>query len=219
MKYPNAAKGIKKIFVAEILSIVAAVLLLAIVIMMATSNVDTSMSGEAVTQALETAKVGAPFAILSIAMMVFMLASYVLNFIGIATASKDEAGFKRALWMLLESLACGIGADVLENTHARVADWLKVPSTLFELVVTIYVLEGIGSLARNLDNKQIADMSAQARTWLMCALVLASAAQVFVALGTAGSVLNTTSGIAAALLQLVAYVVYLRVLNKARQMQ
>ena len=148
MKYPNAAKGIKKIFVAEILSIVAAVLLLAIVIMMATSNVDTSMSGEAVTQALETAKVGAPFAILSIAMMVFMLASYVLNFIGIATASKDEAGFKRARWMLLVSLACGIGAAVLENTNARVADWLKVPSTLSFVAVTTSSLSSLISFSR-----------------------------------------------------------------------
>ena len=219
MKYPNAAKGIKKIYLAEILSIVAVVLLIAIVIMMAVSNVDTSMSGEAVTQALETAKVGTPFVILSAAMMLIMLVSYVLNFIGIAKASKDEEGFKRALWMLLVSLACGIGAGILENKSPNVANWLKIPSTLFELVVTIYVLEGIGSLARNLGKNQIADMSTQARTWMMCALILASAAYVFVALGTAGSVLSTASGVAAALLQLVAYVVYLRVLNKARQMQ
>ena len=50
-------------------------------------------------------------------------------------------------------------------------------------------------------------------------LVLSAAAEIFVALGTKGSVLNTTSGVAAGLLQIVAYVVYLRVLNKARQMQ
>lgn len=80
MKYPNAAKGIRKIYLAEILSILAVVLLIAIVIMMAVSNVDTSMSGEAVTQALETAKVGTPFVILSAAMMLIMLVSYVLNF-------------------------------------------------------------------------------------------------------------------------------------------
>ena len=84
MKYPNAAKGIKKIYLAEILSILAVVLLIAIVIMMAVSNVDTSMSGEAVTQALETAKVGTPFVILSAAMMLIMLVSYVLNFIGLS---------------------------------------------------------------------------------------------------------------------------------------
>lgn len=53
----------------------------------------------------------------------------------------------------------------------------------------------------------------------MCALVLSAAAEVFVALGTTGSALNTTSGIAASLLGIVAYVVYLRVLNKARLMQ
>ena len=74
-------------------------------------------------------------------------------------------------------------------------------------------------MARNLGKKDIVDLSRQCRTWLMCALVLSAAAKVFVALGTEGSTLNTTSGIAAALLQIVAYVVYLWVLNKARLMQ
>ena len=49
--------------------------------------------------------------------------------------------------------------------------------------------------------------------------MLSAAAEVFVALGTAGTTLSTPSGVAAALLQIVAYVVYLRVLNKARLMQ
>ena len=108
---------------------------------------------------------------------------------------------------------------MLENSNAKVANWLKVLSTLFELVVTIYVLEGIGNLATNLGKKDIAALSAQCKTWLMCALILSAAAEIFVALGTTGTAFNTTSGIAAALLQIVAYVVYLRVLNKARLMQ
>jgi len=116
-------------------------------------------------------------------------------------------------------MAFGIVATILESRNARVANWLKVPSTLFELVVVIYVLEGIGNLARNLGKQDIADLSAQCKTWMMCALVLSAAAEAFVALGTTGTALNTTSGVAAALLQIVACVVYLRVLNKARLMQ
>ena len=148
-----------------------------------------------------------------------MLVSYIMNLIGIMNASKDEEGFKRALWVLLASMVFGIAGAALENSNPRVANWLNVPSTLFELVVTLFVLEGIGNLAINLGKRQIADMSARCRTYIMCALVLSAAAEIFVALGTTGSVLNTTSGVAAALLQIVAYVFYLRVLNKARQMQ
>ena len=219
MRYPNAAKGIKKIYLAEILGILALVLAIVMGIMVAGSHVDTSMGGEEAAQALQAANVGTPFVILGVAMMLLMLASYFMNLSGIINASKDDEGFNRALWTLLASIAFGVVAAILENSNAMVASWLKVPSTLFELVVTIYVLEGIGNLARNLGKNDIADLSRQCRTWMMCALVLSAAAEVFVALGTTGSVLNTTSGIAAALLQIVAYVVYLRVLNKARLMQ
>lgn len=142
-----------------------------------------------------------------------------LNLSGIVNASKDDEGFKRALWALLASIAFGVVAAILENSNAKVASWLKVPSTLFELVVTIYVLEGIGNLARNLGKNDIADLSKQCRTWMMCALVLSAAAEVFVAVQAAESTLKTTSGIAASLLGIVAYVVYLWVLNKARLMQ
>ena len=188
-------------------------------IMVAGNHVDTSISGEEAAQALQAANVGTPFVILGVAMMLLMLVSYFMNLSGIVNASKDDEGFKRALWALLASIAFGVVAAILENSNAKVASWLKVPSTLFELVVTIYVLEGIGNLARNLGKNDIADLSKQCRTWMMCALVLSAAAEVFVALGTTGSALNTTSGIAASLLGIVAYVVYLRVLNKARLMQ
>ena len=216
MRYPNAAKGIKKIYLAEILGILALVLAIVMAIMVAGSHVDTSISGEEAAQALQAANVGTPFVILGIAMMLIMLASYVLNLIGVVNASKDDEGFKRALWALLASIAFGVVAAILENSNAKVASWLKVPSTLFELVVAIYVLEGIGNLARNLGKNDIADLSKQCRTWMMCALVLSAAAEVFVAVQAAESTLKTTSGIAASL---VAYVVYLRVLNKARLMQ
>lgn len=219
MRYPNAAKGIKKIYLAEILGILALVLAIVMAIMVAGSHVDTSISGEEAAQALQAANVGTPFVIVGVVMMLLMLVSYFMNLSGIINASKDDEGFKRALWALLASIAFGVVAAILENSNAKVASWLKVPSTLFELVVTIYVLEGIGNLARNLGKNDIADLSKQCRTWMMCALVLSAAAEAFVALGTTGSVLNTTSGIAASLLGIVAYVVYLRVLNKARLMQ
>ena len=219
MRYPNAAKGIKKIYLAEILGILALVLAIVIAIMVAGNQVDTSISGEVAALALQAANVGTPFVILGVAMMLLMLVSYFMNLSGIINASKDEEGFKRALWALLASIAFGVVAAILENSNAKVANWLKVPSTLFELVVTIYVLEGIGNLARNLGKNDIAELSKQCRTWMMCALVLSAAAEVLVAVQAAESTFKTTSGIAASLLGIVAYVVYLRVLNKARLMQ
>ena len=53
MRYPNAVKGIKKIYLAEILGILAVVLAIVMVIMVAGSHVDTSISGEEAAQALQ----------------------------------------------------------------------------------------------------------------------------------------------------------------------
>lgn len=219
MRYPNAAKGIKKIYIAEILNILAAVLTIALVIIVGANNVDTILSGDEAAQALQSANVSAPFAILGIGMALFMLVAFFMNLSGIIDASKDEAGFKRALWVLVAYIVFSIAGIALENANPQLANWLNVPSTLFELAIKIYLLEGFTNLANNLGKKDVSDMAKQCRTYLMCALILAAAAEVFTALSSKGSAMNTTSGIASNLLQIFAYVIYLRVLNKARFMQ
>ncbi len=46
MRYPNAAKGIKKIFLAEILSIIAAALCVGVLVLLAVSHVNLNESGD-----------------------------------------------------------------------------------------------------------------------------------------------------------------------------
>ena len=50
-------------------------------------------------------------------------------------------------------MVLGIAAAIMQSSNPRISHWLEVPSTLFELVVTIYVLEGIGNLAGNFGKK------------------------------------------------------------------
>ncbi|MBR6027533.1 MAG: hypothetical protein IKP40_00475 [Clostridia bacterium] len=219
MKYPNAAKGINKIYIAEILSIMAAVLAIAMMILVASNSIDTGLSAEAATQALQSARIGTPFVVLGVLMMLLMLVSFFMNLTGIISASKDEAGFKRALWVLLAGIVFEIIASILQNSSPQAANWLKVPATLCNLVVMIFVLEGIATMADGLVRKDISDMCAKCRTYLLCVLILSAAAEVLTSLGVTGSAMQSTTGIAAHLLEIVAYVFYLRVLNKARLMQ
>ena len=219
MKYPNAAKGIKRIYIAEILSISAIVLSIGIRVILAVGKVEMSNRTEEITQALRDANILAPFAIFGIGMMVLLLLSYFFNLAGILKASKDEAGFKRALWVLLAGIAIDFIVSILQNSNDPLADWLKIPSTLCTMVVTLFVLQGIGRLAENLGKREISDMSARCRTFLISALILSVFAKVFVALQAAESTMKTTSGITSYLLEIIAYVFYIRVLKKARSMQ
>ena len=86
MKYPNAAKGLNKIYIAEILSIIAAVLTIVVVILVGANHVDTSISGEEAVQVLQAANIGTPVVILGIFMILLMLVGYIMNLIGIINA-------------------------------------------------------------------------------------------------------------------------------------
>ena len=95
MKYPNASTGIRRIYIAEILSVLAAVLAIVVMILTAANHID--LIGEEATRALQAAKMDTPFVVLSLSMMLLMLVSFFMNLSGIIKASKDEIGFKNAL--------------------------------------------------------------------------------------------------------------------------
>jgi len=217
MKYPNASSGIKRIYVAEILSVLAAALAIVVTILTAANHID--LTGEEATRALQAAKMDTPFVVLSLSMMLLMLVSFFMNLSGIIKASKDEIGFKNALWVLLAGMVFEIISSSIQNSSPQVAHWLQVPSTLCNLVVMIFVLEGITVLADNLSRKDVSDMCRGCRTYLLYALILSAAAEVLTALGITGSAGRSVTGIAGHLLEIVAYVFYLRVLNKARLME
>ena len=219
MKYPNASTGIRRIYIAEILSVLAAVLAIVVMILTAANHIDTNITGEEATRALQAAKMDTPFVALSLSMMLLMLVSFFMNLSGIIKASKDEIGFKNALWVLLAGMVFEIISSSIQNSSPQVAHWLQVPSTLCNLVVMIFVLEGITVLADNLSRKDVSDMCRSCRTYLLYALILSAAAEVLTALGITGSAGRSVTGIAGHLLEIVAYVFYLRVLNKARLME
>ena len=219
MKYPNASTGIKRIYVAEILSVLAAALAIVVIILTAANHIDTTLTGEEATRALQAANMDTPFVVLSLSMMLLMLVSFFMNLSGIIKASKDENGFKNALWVLLAGMVFEIIASIIQNSSPQVAHWLQVPATLCNLVVMIFVLEGITVLADNLSRKDVSDMCRSCRTYLLYALILSAAAEVLTALGITGSTGRSVTGIAGHLLEIVAYVFYLRVLNKARLME
>lgn len=219
MKYPNASTGIKRIYVAEILSVLAAALAIVVMILTAANHIDTNLTGEEATRALQAAKMDTPFVVLSLSMMLLMLVSFFMNLSGIIKASKDEISFRNALWVLLAGMVFEIVASIIQNSRPQVAHWLQVPATLCNLVVMIFVLEGITVLADNLSRKDVSGMCRSCRTYLLYALALSAAAEVLTALGITGSAGRSATGIAGHLLEIVAYVFYLRVLNKARLME
>ena len=107
MKFPNAAKGVKKIFTAEILSLIgqilAAVSTIAVLIAILTSGIT-----------VESLKTGNGFeglvgflliaGIAWIVMGIFMFIAMIIRIVGIAQARRDEDNFTAALVFQIMSI-------------------------------------------------------------------------------------------------------------------
>ncbi len=218
MKFPNAAKGIRKIYLAEILSIAAAVLGIIILEVFALNQVGMNNSGAALKETLEGVGLYVPFMLYGAAAIVLFIVSFVLNAAGIAQAARDEAAFKRALLALVLSVVAAGVISVVQNTNRQVANWLNIAATFCTLTVFLMVIGGICALADKVGDKAVAALGEKTRKYLWCTFLLSAAAETVVALFPGDAGLSNQFGVVANVLDIVAYILYIRLLAKARLM-
>ena len=112
MKFTNAYQGVKKIFAAEILSLICSIcatvtLALPVVGVIAAAN--NSQGGT-------VASLGG-FAVLAIASMVLAIIAFIFKLIGVNKASKDEPSFKIALYLILAGIAVSVAGGIFNGRH------------------------------------------------------------------------------------------------------
>ena len=106
MKFPNAENGVKKLFTAEILQIIAAVALAAAAVMGL-----VTLANAANENAGATLGFGAGTLVFSIGGAVVSLIAFILTIVGLVKASKDDDGFKTALaFIILAVVATIVGS-------------------------------------------------------------------------------------------------------------
>ena len=108
MKFPNAAKGVKKIFNAEIISLIAALIGGAgLVLGLIGASKETGESAGTITLTVS--------GVLLIVSGIAILVAGVINIIGFIQAAKDEEGIKRAVLCTLFSALFAFVAAFFEN--------------------------------------------------------------------------------------------------------
>ena len=92
MRFPNAFRGVKKIWLAELLMLLAAVIGIILIFVIAANS--TLVGDDVVVnkEAVET-----PAAILGILAALIALTAFILNLVGMINARNDDAGFRIAL--------------------------------------------------------------------------------------------------------------------------
>ena len=162
MKFENAYKGVKKLFVVQIIEIAAALLAL-IGAIIATINVASEAN---------LAAGGIIITISSIALIV----GFVFTLIGLIQAGRDDSHFKTGLWVILIAIVLGIVAAILRAipdvvpvviTIANILDALSTASSIVVLVLTLF---GISSLASQLGNEEMAERGSSLVNWVIILL-------------------------------------------------
>ena len=220
MKYPNAAKGVKRIFTAEILGLISTILLIIGFVLLIPALVAKNGA-----EGMEGAAIGA-----TVAMGVFVLIAgvlsiiaFIMNIIGISNASKDEENFKSALLFLILGLvakAASITIGRFVKDAAVATGMLDSASSLLNIFVTIFVISGIVKLADRLNRGDISAKGTNVLKILIAVNVLSLIAS-FVASVMGGPVASGVSlvlAIVSAVLSLVQYIMYLSLLGKAKKM-
>ena len=200
--FPNARKGIKKLFIAEILTIFAAILGLVSTVINALPEVAAHPAGSIVLMV---------FALTS---LFFVVVAFLLHLFGLFQGGRDSGHLRVAFWAVIFALVFSVAASVLETTLPSLP-WLHtIFSTLAQVLnafVIIYVISGISSLAVRVGRLDVARRGT-IMIWIILGIYLVSAllnilSGIFT--GEPFVVFFAVVSIASAVLDLVIYIAYL----------
>ena len=226
LKYPDAAKGVGRIFVSELMAlwiaVSALVLLIAAIVVLAFEDISEEIiirwirTGESIhlTPALIVLIVAGSTLIISAIAAVVLLVS------GLTRAAKDEKLFKVSFLFLIIAVLSAIAEYIFSRFAPFVADGISVLFLISRFLITYYVLMGINNLAVKLDRNDVSRIALRCRN-LICFTYIVVACVTFLSALIQNNIgimiVNSVIGINL-LLDIVCYFIYLVALRKAKKM-
>ena len=214
MSFPNAYQGVKKIFTAEIMALISTIVMIisAIVALVGIAASDAGAGDGAMAVAVG----GAAFILIG---AVLSLISFILNIVGVNKASKDEAAFKSAFYVIIVGIIASVVMG-LGNSGGILDEIGQTVSNICNFLVTWYVCTGIANLAEKLSNPALKEKAEKTRKLTMIVWVLniiVSIIGVIFGASSAGQMIGAVLGLVSLILALVAYIMYLGLLSKAKK--
>jgi hypothetical protein len=143
MRFPNACKGLKKIFFAELISLIALVpyAVSLVLIQFLPEEIDKNNAEMLLAEVVVT--------ILSILSLVMMTVAYVLNVIGYVTASKDNESFKKAMLLTIAGMVLTVVSGIMENANGNpiLTNTFDSMENILDLLITLMTISGIVTLS------------------------------------------------------------------------
>lgn len=206
MQFPNALEGVKKIYKAEIIALIGGIVGFVAAILALVGAKSGSVGGLA----------GGGFLI--IAASVLFIIAFIMNIVGLNKAKPDEENFKNALYMVLVGIVLSIvvGATKEGTLIHTLGESL---SNICNLLVNYLVATALLNLANRLGDAAVAQKAKTVRTLLTVVWIITLVLQVI------GNTFTAKAGtiafilvLIASVIEIIAYIIYLVLLGKARRM-
>jgi len=213
MRFPNAYRGVKKIWLAELLMLLAAIVGIIMVIVMAANG---TMVGEdiVINEGVKT-----PIAVLGIITAVILLIGFILNLVGLINANNDDSAFRIALLVTILGVVASAISAIWSNNET-LNKWMDTAITICSMFASYYVLTGIANLAEKMSDAATKALALKSRTLVEGSFCATALFKLIISIFKIqdGSTISTILAVVALLLELVSYILYLRALSKGKKM-
>ena len=225
MKYPNLAHGVKKIFTSEVLALIASVctgigLLMTLLMVQSGENIESGIVTD-LNAAGFFAGLGGTM-IFMLGAVVLLIIAFIFGVQGMNAASKDEEDtsyFKSALFAMIIAIALQVVSGFITNASPTVGKFLTTGGTVAQVLTTYFVLYGVSVMAAKVGDTALAE-KAEKLVIALCAVYILSIVCSSVpnfASGTIGTAIAVVLALLGIILNIVAYVIYLKVLGQAKK--
>ena len=218
MKFPFAAKGVSKIFNAEIISLIAALLGgvgMVLSFIAVSGNVDKSASDTLIIVTGALALVAG----------IIIAVAGIMSIVGYFQAGKDEDSFKKAILCVIFSIAFTVAASFFAN-QTGFFGWLytilTVTGNICNMLATIFLILGLMALSVKCSRPDMVKHGKDILTTLVILYILTFILNFFIRLGAestafGSSIVNWLSGLSLCFTVFL-YVFQIYYLGKAKKM-
>ncbi len=209
--FKNAYEGIKKIHLAQLLALCASVLMIV-------GSIITLINAQKSTE--EAATAFTIYGAIIMLSLIAMLASFILNLIGLNKAKTDDKNFNTALILTILGIVVSIVGGFFTKNEL-VKNLINVGTNVISLLACVFVVKGIINLATELGNLEVIAKGAYILKLVISIQGLAIIANIIALIfggNQTGATIAAIMGLIAGILSIVFYFFYLSILGKAKNM-
>ncbi|MBQ9031409.1 MAG: hypothetical protein IJ106_08165 [Parasporobacterium sp.] len=219
MTFPNGYHGVKKVFTAEILNLIAsALMILAGVAGIVALGKAVADSADSATTAL------AGTGLFTIIAGILVIIAFIMRLVGLHQAGKEDDSFRTAFLIAIFALILAVVSAVLSGIfgeNSAIDDIVTLVRNISNIVVIFLVIIGIQTFAVKLNHEKLISRGNTIAWIIICPNILAAIASLIIVFFGANSTTTSIAGITtivSGILSIIGSILFLVYLGSGKKM-